>query len=181
MSNQLTDRIIRSLKGGNHKSYESIFIAYYPKVKYYIIGFVKSDDIAEELTQNVFLKIWESRQSLVVSIKGFESYLFTIAYRQTIDYIRSNQVRESFYNDQKILEADMVCIEEEYIAEETRLLIEIAIGNMTEKRQNIYNLSRNQGIPNDKIAEKLNISKRTVENHLSLVLKKIRDIIGSLF
>lgn len=179
MNIQLTDNILEGLKDGNHKAYESIFMAYFPKVKYYIKGFVKSVDIAEELTQNVFLKIWESRQSLVISVKGFESYVFTIAYRQTIDYIRSKQVRESFYNDQMIREQDTVCIEEEYIAEETMLLIKIAIEDMPEKRQKIYKLSRNEGIPNDKIAEQLNVSKRTIENQLSLAMKKIRDIIGS--
>ncbi len=127
MNNQLTDRLIDDLKKGSHKAYESIFMTYFPKVKYYINGFVKSIDIAEELTQNVFLKIWENRQSLIISVKGFDSDVFTMAYRQTIDYIRSKQVRESFYNDQMIQQADTVCTEDEYIAEETRLLIEMEI------------------------------------------------------
>lgn len=179
MNIQLTDSILEGLKDGNHKAYEGIFMTYFPKVKYYIKGFVKSIDIAEELTQHVFLKIWENRQSLVISVKGFESYVFTIAYRQTIDYIRSKQVRESFYNDQMILEPDTVCIEDEYIAEETILLVEMAIENMPEKRKKIYKLSRNDGVSNDKIAEQLDVSKRTVENHLSFAMKKIRDIIGS--
>lgn len=179
MNNQLTDNIIENLKKGNHKAYESIFMAYFPKVKYYINGFVKSIDIAEELTQNVFLKIWENHESLVISVKGFNSYVFTIAYRQTIDYIRSKQVRESFYNDQMIQETDMVCIEDEYIAEETRLLIEMEIEKMPEKRQKIYRLSRNEGISNDKIAEQMNVSKRTIENQLSLAMKRFRDIMGT--
>lgn len=178
MNNQLTDRIIEDLKGGDHKAYESIFMTYFPKVKYYINGFVKSIDIAEELTQNVFLKIWENRQSLIISVKGFDSYVFTIAYRQTIDYIRSKQVRESFYNDQLIQQPDTVCTEDEYIAEETRLLVEMEIENMPEKCRKIYKMSRNEGIPNYKIAEQLNVSQRTVENQLSLAMKKIKAILG---
>ncbi len=178
MNNQLTDRLIEELKGGDHKAYESIFMTYFPKVKYYINGFVKSIDIAEELTQNVFLKIWENRQSLIISVKGFDSYVFTIAYRQTIDYIRSKQVRESFYNDQMIQQPDTVCTEDEYIAEETRLLVEMEIENMSEKCRKIYKMSRNDGIPNYKIAEQLNVSQRTVENQLSLAMKKIKALLG---
>lgn len=178
MNNQLTDRLIEGLREGDHKSYESIFMTYFPKVKYYINGFVKSIDIAEELTQNVFLKIWENRQTLVISRKGFDSYVFTIAYRQTIDYIRSKQVRESFYSDQVVHQTDIVCTEDEYIAEETRLLIEMEIENMPEKCRKIYRMSRNEGIPNYKIAELLNISQRTVENQLSLALKRIRGVLA---
>lgn len=178
MNNQLTDRLIAGLREGDHKSYESIFMTYFPKVKYYINGFVKSIDIAEELTQNVFLKIWENRQTLVISQKGFDSYVFTIAYRQTIDYIRSKQVRESFYSDQVVHQTDTVCTEDEYIAEEIRLLIEMEIENMPEKCRKIYRMSRNEGIPNYKIAELLNISQRTVENQLSLALKRIRGVLA---
>ena len=177
MNNQLTDRLIEGLREGDHKSYESIFMTYFPKVKYYINGFVKSIDIAEELTQNVFFKIWENRQTLVISQKGFDSYVFTIAYRQTIDYIRSKQVRESFYSDQVVNQVDTVCTEDEYIAEETRLLVEMEIENMPEKCRKIYRMSRNEGIPNYKIAEQLNISQRTVENQLSLALKRIRGVL----
>lgn len=181
MNNQLTNSIIADMKKGSHNAYESIYMTYFPKVKYYINGFVKSTDIAEELTQNVFLKIWENHQSLVISAKSFDSYVFTTAYRQTIDYIRSKQVRDSFYSDQMIQQADIVCTEDKYIAEETRLLVEMKIENMPEKRRKIFKMSRNEGIPNYEIAEQLSVSQRTVENQLSLAMKKIRDIPGLFY
>lgn len=181
MNNQLTDNIITDLKKGSHNAYESVFIAYFPKVKYYINGFVKSTDIAEELTQNVFLKIWENHQSLAISVKSFDSYMFTIAYCQTIDYLRSKQVRDSFCRDQMIQQADTVCTEDKYIAEETKLLVEMEIENMPEKRRKIFKMSRYEGIPNYKIAEQLNVNQRTVENQLSLAMKKIREIPGLFY
>lgn len=177
---------MESLKKGNHEAFESIFLAYFPKVKYYINGFVKSVDVAEDLTQNVFLKIWENHTSFTVTakgLKGLDSYVYTIAYRQTIDYIRSKQIRESFYNDEQldVYKNLLVDTEEEYIAEETKLLIEMEIESMPERQQIIYKMSRNEGVSNDKIAEQLEISKRTVENQLSLAMKKIRKIISFLF
>lgn len=184
MSNQLTDTVVESLQRGNHKAFEMIFLRYFPKVKYYINGFVKSIDIAEGLTQNVFLKIWENHDSFTITskgVKGFDSYIYTIAYRQTIDYIRNKQVRESFYNDQMVLYQDLVNTEDEYIAEETMLLVEMEIEKMPEKQRIIYKLSRNEGIPNDKIAEQMNVSKRTVENQLSLAMKRIRNVLSFPF
>lgn len=184
MNNQLTYTLIESLQKGNHKAFEMIFRKYYPKVKYYINGFVKSADVAEELTQNVFLKIWENHDSFTITskgLKGFDSYIYTIAYRQTVDYIRSKQVRESFNNDRMALYPDFVNVEDEYIAKETMLLIEMEIENMPEKQRIIYKMSRNQGVPNDKIAEQLEISKRTVENQLSLAMKRIRDMLSFFF
>lgn len=61
------------------------------------------------------------------------------------------------------------------------LLVEMEIENMPEKQRTIYKMSRNQGIPNDKIAEQLEISKRTVENQLSLAMKKIRNVLSFFF
>ncbi len=184
MGNQLTDTVIESLQRGSHKAFETIFLKYFPKVKYYINGFVKSVDVAEGLTQNVFLKIWENHESFTLTskgVKGFDSYIYTIAYRQTIDYIRSKQVRESFYNDQMVLYPDLVNTEDEYIAEETMLLVEMEIENMPEKQRIIYKLSRYEGVSNDKIAEQLDLSKRTVENQLSLAMKRIKNVLSFFF
>lgn len=177
---------MESLKKGDHEAFETIFLAYFPKVKYYINGFVKSVDVAEDLTQNVFLKIWENHEAFIITtkgLKGLDSYVYTIAYRQTIDYIRSKQIRESFYNDEQldVYTNLLVDTEEEYIAKETKLLIEIEIESMPDRQQMIYRMSRNEGVSNDKIAEQLEISKRTVENQLSLAMKRIRRIMSCLF
>lgn len=142
---------------------------------------MKSVDVAEELTQNVFLKIRENHESISLTSKGvkdFDSYGYTIAYRQKIDYIRGKQVRESFYNDQIVSNVDLVDTEAEYIAEETRLLVEIKIENMPERQRLVYRLSRAQGIPNDKIAKRLDVRKRTIENQLSLAMKRIRRVLS---
>lgn len=80
MENQITYKLLEALQKGNHKAFETIFLKYFPKVKYYINGFVKSVDVAEELTQNVFVKVWENHDSFTITskgIKGFDSYIYT--------------------------------------------------------------------------------------------------------
>lgn len=162
MNKQHTDIMTKSMKDKEHKAFEEIFSVYFPKVKYYINGFVKPIDIAEDLTQDVFLKVWKNCQWFVLPAKSLDSYIFTIATGQIIDYIKNNQIRNSFYNDQMSLEPDMICIEDEYIVKETRLLIEmkIEIENMPGKRQRIYRQNRDEGLLKDKLTKRLNLAMR---------------------
>ena len=70
------------------------------------------------------------------------------------------------------------CIEEELYAKELEFLISVAVEKMPPQRKQIYRMSRVDGLSNDEIAARMSISKRTVENHLTLALADIRKIIG---
>jgi RNA polymerase sigma-70 factor (ECF subfamily) len=170
----VTDQIVMSLREGDHKAYEVIFIHYFPKVKYYIHGYMKSEVVAEELAQEVFTRLWENHRALNPSVKSLSSYLFTIAYRVTVDWARGRHVRESFYNDQSKYPEETTSVEEDYIARETRARVEGIIDALPARQQEIFRMSRYMELSNDEIAERLAISKRTVENQLSLAIKKIK-------
>jgi RNA polymerase sigma-70 factor (ECF subfamily) len=170
----VTDQIVMALRQGDHKAYEVIFTHYFPKVKYYIHGYMKSEVIAEELAQEVFARLWENHRALNPSVKSLTSYLFTIAYRITIDWVRGRHVRESFYNDQSKCPEETTSVEEDYIARETRQRLEGIIREMPARQQEIFRMSRYMELDNDEIAQRLSISKRTVENQLSLAVKKIK-------
>ncbi|MDR2130322.1 MAG: RNA polymerase sigma-70 factor [Odoribacteraceae bacterium] len=167
-----------ALREGDHKAYETIFVCYFPRIKYYIKGLLKSGGIAEELTQEVFARLWENHASVKPSVKSLTSFLFTIAYRVTIDSLRSKQVRESYYNEQVNQPGESASAEEDYMARETSRLVELLVERMPARQREIYKMSRHLGLSNEEIAARLAISKRTVENQLSLALNKIK---GALF
>jgi RNA polymerase sigma-70 factor (ECF subfamily) len=171
----VTDQIVNALRQGDHKAYETIFVKYFPKVKYYISGFTRSDVLAEELAQEVFLRLWENHEAVKPAVKSLISYLFTIAYRAAIDWVRGRQVRDSYYNDQSKCQEETTSTEEDYIAQETRLFVEQIVNQMPARQQEIYRMSRHMEMNNDEIAAQLSISKRTVENQLSLAIKRIRN------
>jgi RNA polymerase sigma-70 factor (ECF subfamily) len=171
----VNDRVVMSLREGDHKAYEAIFLNYFPRVKYYINGLVASGFVAEELTQEVFTRLWENRSSVNPLARSLNAFLFTTAYRITIDWIRSRQVRESYYNEQVKRPEETTSTEEDYMAREVHLLVEGLVERMPARQREIYRLSRHVEMSNEEIARHLSISKRTVENQLSLIMKKIKD------
>jgi len=167
--------VLIALKSGDHKAFEVVFIAYFNKVKYFINGLVKSESDAEELAQEIFVKLWVGRESIVVE-KSFSSYLYVIARNAAFNFIKSRLVRDSYLNDQIHNSEDSATSEEVIVAKETELLLKMIVSKMPEQRRRIYEMSRNQGLKNDEIAQQLNISKKTVENQLSLALKELRQV-----
>ena len=175
----MVKEILVALKGGDHKAFEVIFVTYFNKVKYFINGLVKSESDAEELAQEVFVKLWVNRESIVIE-KSFSSYLYVMARNAAFNFLKSKFVRDSYLNDQSYQSnEESVTSDDVMVAKETELLLKIIVSKMPEQRRRIYEMSRNQGLKNDEIAAKLNISKKTVENQLSLALKELRQVFSS--
>ena len=170
-------KLIGKIALGNHNAYNEFFMIYFPKVKYFIFHFVKSEATAEELTQEVFVRIWENREKMA-SVQSVNSYIYRMAKNATLNYIEHQHVEKNYLGQ---YEANVgQSIEEELYARETELLVQLTVNNMPPQRKKIYKMSREEGLKNDEIAEQLNISKKTVENHLNIALNEIRKTI-SLF
>jgi len=176
---EITREILAELRNGSHKAYESVFIAYYRKIKFFINGFIKSEETAEELTQEIFLKLWEKRESIDLN-KSFGFFLYTMARNSTFNFLKHKLVHESYIAKSGLDRLLALSPEEQIYAKEINLLIAMSVKKMPDQRRKIYELSRQEGLSNDEIALKLKISKKTVENQLSLALKELRKVI-SLF
>jgi RNA polymerase sigma-70 factor (ECF subfamily) len=151
---------------------------YFPKVKCFITRFIKSSAIAEDLTQDVFAKIWENFDK-ITRIEYRDAYIYRIARNTALDYIGQKYKEEKLISNFK--PEENYSIEEELEAKELELLIELTISGMPSQRRTVYEMSRIKGLTNDEIAKNLNISKKTVENHLTLALKRIKNIITAFF
>jgi len=176
---EITKEVLLELRGGSHKAYERVFIVYYRKIKFFINGFIKSEETAEELTQEIFLKLWEKRGSIDLN-KSFGFFLYTMARNSTFNFLKHKLVHESYIAKSSFDDSLALSPEELIYAKEIDLLIAMSVKKMPDQRRRIYELSRQEGLSNDEIASKLNISKKTVENQLSIALKELRKVI-SLF
>jgi RNA polymerase sigma-70 factor (ECF subfamily) len=174
----VNDQVVMALREGNHDAYAVIFVYYLPRVQYYINKLTGSGAIAEEVAQEVFARLWENHASLNPSVKSLTSYLFTIAYRVAIDALRSKRVRESYCSEQSGRQEETVSTEENYMARETYRFVRQIIARMPSRQREIFKMSRVAGMSNEEIAGRLAISKRTVENQLSLALKKIKEVLA---
>ena len=92
MSNNIDIKTLEAFQDGNHKAFETVFIAYYNKTKAFIDGYIKSESDAEELTEDLFVNLWINHDSIDAS-KSFSSYLHTIARKDV--YKRQEMFRLS--------------------------------------------------------------------------------------
>jgi RNA polymerase sigma-70 factor (ECF subfamily) len=162
----------RKIAEDDHESFRLLFMQYFPKLRFFIVGLVKSDAVAEELAQEVFVKIWEKRQALT-DVQSLNAYIYRMAKNTVLNYLQHKYVEEN-YSGQLAADNNPPA-DELFLAKETELLIQLTVARMPAQRKKIFELSRNRHLPNMEIARQLHISKKTVENHLNLALKEIRE------
>ncbi len=170
---------ISDLRNGSHEAFEKVFNAFFGRVKAFIYGYVKSEADAEELAEDVFVGLWIGHDRLDPA-KSFSSYLHTVARNSALNFLRHKYVRGSRAGEIAAGEVEATS-EEELIANETAMIIEMAVEKMPAQRREIYRLSRTEGLKNDEIADRLSTTKRNVEGQLSLALRDIRRVITTIF
>lgn len=179
MNNPVDIKILEALRDGNHKAFETVFVSYYNRIRNFIFGYLKSGPDAEELAEELFVTLWTNRQSIDVS-KSFHSYLHTMARNASINFLKQKYLHDACLTQIQTLESGST-LEEDLIAKEMGLFIDQVVEKMPEQRKRIYELSRNEGLSNTEIAERLQTTKRNVESQLSLALKEIRKSISLFF
>lgn len=172
---------LNKLRKGDHNAFDKIYLHYSPKVRHFLMGFIKNAEEANDMTQEIFYKIWVNRET-ISKVESFNAYLFRIARNMIYDYFEHQQIVENYQQkqqEQSPIFEDL--IEEELYAKELSLLIDLTIEKMPPQRRLIFIMSRKEGFSNEEIALKLNINKRTVENHLTQALADLRKIVFNSF
>jgi RNA polymerase sigma-70 factor (ECF subfamily) len=177
ISNNITKETIQALRDGDHTAFERVFLFYFNKVKGFINGFVKSSSDAEELAEDVFVNLWQNREAIDPD-RNFNTYVYVSARNATMNFLRKKYVRDSFVADQmKVGEEAYVQTEELIVAHEVDRLVDMVLMKMPAQRKAIYELNRREGLSNEEIAARLGLSKKTVENHMSLALGEIKNVV----
>lgn len=152
-----------------------MFIACFPKVKCYIHQLVRDENEAEELAQDVFVRLWSTHHAIRTD-QSFDAYLFRMAHNAAYNYLKHKMVRDNYQATAPPPEF-ATTPEEHLYAKEISLLIEMTVNQMPEQRKRIFCMSRTEGCSNEDIARELQITKKTVENQLSLALAELRKVI----
>jgi RNA polymerase sigma-70 factor (ECF subfamily) len=169
---------VEKLVQGDHESFRWLFMHYFPKLKAFIAGFVKSGAIAEELSQEIFVKIWEKREALT-EVQSFNAYIYRMAKNAVLNYFQREHTKAKYIG--QLSSGSATPADELFQAKETELLIQLTVEKMPAQRKKIFELSRQSQLKNEEIAQKLHLSKKTVENHLNLALKEIRESLKNFF
>ncbi|MEI7527188.1 MAG: RNA polymerase sigma-70 factor [Mariniphaga sp.] len=170
-----TEQIINRLKNEDKSAVDDLFSYYYPRLYHFSKSILKIENDIDDILQEVFVKIWLNRQK-IGNPETFNAYIFTITKNEVLNLIRSN-LREHTFKDQLFQHA----VAEEYQNsapleyEEVKAGIDKIVAVLPEKRQQVFILSRTEGLSNKEIAQQLNISEKTVEDHITHAIKQIKS------
>lgn len=172
-----TPEDIEALRNGDTKAFDNIFRAWNKPILNTLVKLTGSLEEAEDITQNVFIILWESREKLDSS-QRINTYLYKLAKRSAVDYFRRKRVAGDYLNTLNWDEIDQKGSDSLVIEKEIKLLKDMALSLMPEYRRKIYRLSFEEGLSNDQISEMLGISKETIYSEKSHARKQLKDLIA---
>lgn len=176
----VTYELLNMLKAGSPTAFKVVYMHYYKPLENFLYVLLRDRIEAEDMTQTVFAKIWEGRDKIDPS-RNFKTYLYVIARNTVMNFFKHKKVVNQFHDHASFQNNYESSQDEILFAKETELLIQLTVERMPKMRRYIYELSVNEGLSNDQIAEKLGINKANVANHLSHAKKVIREILAISF
>jgi RNA polymerase sigma-70 factor, ECF subfamily len=160
---------------GSLGSFNMLFQKQYEPLCRFAYSFVDSAELAEEIVNDVFVKIWKNRESFEIR-SSLQAYLLTAVRNRSVDYLRKAMRRRTQSEEAcQNLAADYGCPESHTISGELEHMIESAIDRLPKQGRAIFRLSRDRGMKYHEIAEHLNLSIKTVETHMGRSLKFLRE------
>lgn len=172
--NNDTDLHLLSLiRQNDHKAFETLFDRYWYRMFKYALSVLRSREEAEEIVQDLFASLWQKRHEL--SILNLSHYLFVAVRRKIIDRARSKFTQAKYWEYYKTHIPEYDSSTEDAVAyNELTHELETAIGNLPEKSQQIFRLSRFEGRSVAEISRLLKLSERAIEYHITQSLKHLR-------
>ena len=174
MSPTEDNELFLKLKDGDEQAFKVLFQKYYSSLCLFARQFFSDREMAEETVQDMFVKIWEKRELLNIE-SSVKHYLFRSVRNHCLNQIQHEKIKQQYAS--KVIESAHQEIDQDQYYLEVDLLqrIEKSIDSLPPKRQEIFRLSREQGLKYKEIADTLNISVKTVEAQMGLALKYLRD------
>ncbi|AEW00296.1 hypothetical protein A4D02_23495 [Niastella koreensis] len=174
--NELIMRVVQ----GDEIAFGQLFRLYKNKLYSFIFHLSGSATIAEDVLQDVFLKIWRDRDQLT-GIDNFNAYLYRMAQNTAINVLRRQSREALLLNEVQRLAPEGVQSDELLTVKEVQTALQQAINNLPPQQRKVYQLGQEQGFTYEQIAASLGISTSTVRNHMVQALKTIREYIAQHF
>ncbi len=172
--------LIKKLHKNNEAAFEELYQLTHQKIYNFIYRYVKDSSSTKELTQQFFVKLWMKRKDLK-SNKPLEGQIFTIARNMVIDELRKRARENRLVQNWADLQGQVSnCTEDAIYYQDLQEQLTAAIETLPQKRKQIFQLNRIQGLTYKEIAEELSISPKTVEKQMSKALKVMQAKLGSL-
>lgn len=173
MQNQGEKKLLKALKKGDVKSFEFLFRFYYEPLVRYAAKFTRLDGEAEEIVQELFLKLWRDKKQIDIK-KSIRAYLYRAVYYQCLQLIQKEKLKMKYQTDAQLNLSESEGPEEWVKYQELNHRFFLLMNRLPLRMQTIFKMSRFQGLKYKEIAQQLSISAKTVEANMSKALKYFR-------
>lgn len=170
--------ILQRMIEGDENAFKFFFDTYYDNLCNFVNSYIRDETLAEDVVQNIFIYLWENRNSLPVNC-SIKSYLYTASKNKSLNHLRNEKNKNRIVGE-LLTQAEFNSGEkaDQFLEfEELRTVISSAIDVLPANCKTIYKLSRDEGLTNKEIAERLGISVKTVENQMTIAIRKIKDFL----
>ena len=178
--------LLAGIRAGEEASFELLFRSYYGRLHLYAEGYVRSPEVAEDLTVEVFARIWERRADWEVH-GSIRAYLYAAVRNEALMHVRRRRMLARMHSDPAFdlrppgMGAPGPAPDASLEAEELTLAVEAAIARLPERSREAFVLHRKHGLSYAEVAAAMGISPRTVEVHVSRALKALRVNLKGFF
>ncbi|MGN6417420.1 MAG: RNA polymerase sigma factor [Pseudobacter sp.] len=171
---------ITEIKKGDQVAFQAVYDQYHAKLFHYFLKRTRTDEVSKELTQQSFIKLWQSRHSLSDAY-SLDTQLFTIASSIYIDHLRKQSVERKYqFRFEEEFQEETTSICHSHSDYESADYLDAVSEKLPPIRKNVFMLKIAKGYSNKEIAEQLSVSIKTVEDHYSKALKHVRSLVSIL-
>ena len=167
-----------AVSNGDETAFRELFESYTPRLKAFFIKLTRNDQLARELVQEVFLNIWLYRSSLA-EVEKPSSYIYRIASNTALAHFRKEDIQRQLVSalagaNQAAEPATLETLQVKELKEK----LQVAIARLPLQQQQVFRLSREEGLSRSQIAARLGLAEKTVRNHLTLSLRSIQQFLA---
>lgn len=165
---------LSAIKSGDIKAYEKLFKSYYAPLCGFVNKMVNDSEVAEEIVQELFYKIWKNKSTMVITT-SIKSYLYKSVYNKALHYFEHEKVKNKYteYASHNVNYSETP--EQAMQTGEVYLIYKATLNSLPHNCRKIFQMSRNYGLKYHEIADKLSISVKTVEANMGKALKAFRQ------
>ncbi len=175
----LTPDILADLRDGDYKAFDRIYLRCFEPMQAFFRVLLRNDADAEEMCQDLFAKIWESRAKIDPR-RNFRSYLYAMAKSAALNHLAHKNVVNKYIDFRLRGEPDVEhSPDQQLMSSEMSLILQISLERMPQQRRRVFEMSRMEGMTNDEIAGALGITPTTVRAHLHNATKELRELMAS--
>lgn len=184
MPNQIYQNDIQALQQmahGDLQAYRYLFDHHFSDLCNFLLIYLHSKELCEEIALEIFSYVWEKRDTLVIKAT-FKSFVFAVAKNKAISHYRKEH--KKIFTSLELGEPLMTELTNAQVFlenNELRTIIDEAIGKLPEKSRQVYQMAWEENLSHKEISLKMGITPKTVENHVGIALRKLRESLNPYY